>query len=92
MAVVVIATATVAMAMPVVDVFSLVVVASFNRRRPQNVVDAVTLWEFVNPLLDCRKHVTMDFAILFPECRMMEDLENILNNLAYWHARVIPCI
>lgn len=53
---------------------------------------SAAVWLLVNPDLDRVEHSAVDLDQLVPECRVVEDAEDIAHHLFDWHSWIFPGI
>jgi len=50
------------------------------------------IWETLYPSLNSTEHVPMQLEMWISECRVVKNTADVVQNLVYWHIRIIPCI
>lgn len=69
-----------------------VVVSSLDRCGRQDGIELVALGMLVGPFLDGLEHFPLKFNMVVAECRVVERLEDVIDNFIDRNARVFPCV
>lgn len=65
---------------------------SYALGREQYVEVRSAIWSRTCPALDRTEHVSVQLAMMIPNCWVMEDSGNIIEDLLHRNVGVLPCI